>query len=78
MTRTVQASPGHFHQRSLQMQERLCHLQVDVLMSDLAAELLQPPAEPSATGAAAQLGNAHVPADAIGLCHPLLERFERC
>lgn len=62
----------------MQTRTGLRHLQVDVLMNDLAAELLQPPAEPSATGAAAQPGNAHVPADAIGLCHPLLERFERC
>ena len=78
MTHTVQAIFGHSHRCSLQTRKRLCHLQVDVLMNDLAAELLQPPAEPSATAAPAQPSNAHVPTEAIALCHPLLERFERC
>lgn len=51
---------------------------METLMDDLAEELLQPPAQPSAPGAVAQSGSRHAPRDAISLCRPLLERFERC
>lgn len=52
-------------------------MQVDTLITDLAEELSQPPAQPSAPGAAAQPGGVHAPSDVIGMCRPLLERFER-
>lgn len=58
----------HFHHADFQ---------VEMLMDDLAEELLQPPAQPSAPGAVAQTGSRHAPRDAISLCRPLLERFER-
>lgn len=46
-------------------------------MDELAKELLQLPPEQSASGAAVPAGVRHAPTDAISLCTPLLERFER-
>lgn len=46
-------------------------------MDELAEALLAPPSEQAASGAAVPASVRHAPTDAISMCTPLLERFER-